>query len=201
MQPRFRTFAPAAAAALVHVLLFLGLMSLGRFAPPDDVPAALPITWIPRAPEPAAGPVAPGFGLKIAPPAINLPSFTMPVVPTLPADEGLSILGGYIACGLGQELTAEDRERCEKQRREFYAGPGPADGPTAADLALEKRFARDKAVQDAPILLPCFTPAGPSLFCLLGGVLNGFEFATGSYAGTGRPENPLAEPVHPYRPR
>ncbi len=204
MQPGLRAFVPAIAAALVHLVILACFLTLGRALPREDIPAALPITVIPRAPVPEDAAAVLGRSAAIAPPAITLPPLTIPTIPTIPApspDKDLSVLGGYVGCGLNQALTAEDRERCERQRREFYAGPGPAAGPMAADLALEKRFARDKAVQDAPILLPCFTAAGPNLLCFLGGALNGFDFKIGSYADVGSPENPLAQPVLPYRPR
>ncbi|MCC6915605.1 MAG: hypothetical protein IT566_18045 [Rhodospirillaceae bacterium] len=201
MQSRSRAFIPALVAALVHLVILAGLLTLGHAPPREEIAAALPITLVPRAPDPEPVSAMPERGLAAAPSTITLPPLTIPTIPTAPPDNDLSVLGGYVGCGLNRALTAEERERCEKQRREFYAGPGPAEGPTAIDLALEKRFARDKAVQDAPILLPCFTSAGPNLLCFLGGALNGFEFEIGSYANTGPPENPLAQPVLPYRPR
>lgn len=200
MQRHFRAI-PAFVAALIHIAIVAALLALGRGAPPPEAfQAALPIISIDRAPLPAPALARPGIGPAFLTPPVALAPLTIPALPPEVEAPGLSMLGGYVACGLNQALTAEERERCDKTRREFYTGAGPAEGPTAAALALEKRFAHDKAAQDAPVLLPCFTPAGPNIFCLLG-ALSGADVETGSYADVGRPENPLARPVFPYRPR
>ncbi|MGE3334831.1 MAG: hypothetical protein AB7I36_14385 [Rhodospirillaceae bacterium] len=201
MQSRLLKLMPTALAGLIHLAILAGLLTLGRIPPREETLAPLPITWLERSA--ALTPdLAPGLpNLSASPPAFTLPDVTTLIAPVMPLRDELSVLGGYVGCGLNQALTSEEREDCEKQRREIYGGPGATDDPAATDLALEKRFARDKAIQDAPVLLPCFTPAGPNLLCLLGGALNGFEFKTGSYAEVGRPENPLAQPVVPYRPK
>lgn len=95
-------------------------------------------------------------------------------------------------------MTAAERTKCDELRRPFYTGPGKIRPPTEEEQALERYFTRQKAIQEAPILLPCngFT----DLVCVAATLLTGSEFKMGSYADKARPENRLAEPVFPYRP-
>lgn len=203
MQERVRTWLPAVIAVSLHGVIALALMTIRPLSP--DAPVA-PLLWLNIAPPPDhprldfqnAGPptARPGPRLIVPDLPTSAPADTAPTAPA-----GLSVLNDYMACGLARARSPEEEARCNTLRGELHAlTPGDVD-PSNAAPARAREFARAKAIQDAPVLLPCFTPAGPNPLCLLGGVLGGFTFETGSYAANGPPENPLAQPVFPYRPR
>jgi hypothetical protein len=183
---------PAVIAALVHGMIFAGFMSLGSNAPAPPPDAALPIVWFPAPPRAASLPFAPD-----APPALALPrAITVPELPpvplTAPAENALPALGAYVACGLGQILTPAERARCDEVLSQLYAKPGVVPNADQA-LALEQRFARDKALQDAPLLRACHRQSGPDPLCFV----RGYETLVGSTAARDPAMNFLADPLRP----
>lgn len=183
------------------------MLALITLRPTGTTPPAAPtliVVPVPTSAKPLAG-IPPLDGSYWAPP-FAAPSLILPDAAFAPPPgetdiSGLPALGDYLTCGVkpDQDLTPSERAKCEEIRAGFYTGSGTLRPPTEEEQALERHFALEKAIQDAPILLPCggFT----DIICIVASALNGFDFKMGSYAGTPRPENPLAEPVHPYRPK
>jgi hypothetical protein len=192
---------PAAIAVLIHGMVLVGLLNLTRTPlRPDEHAMEIVRVPAPASTAPSYTPSAPGAAHFALSPRL-FPHIThLPAVPRAPSsDPALSILGDYVACGVGRMRSQDEQAACDKMRAELVAGPTSGDKQDVLAQGLEKRFAREKAIQEAPVLLPCFTPAGPNLLCFIGGALNGFSFATGSYASSGPLENPLAQPIFPYR--
>lgn len=179
-------------AALVHGMIFLGFMTLGSKAPAPATDDALPIVWIPAPPGAPSPPFAPN-----APAAPSLPraitALEMPSIPpAAPLRNALPALGAYVACGLGQTLTPAERARCDEVLTQLYAKPGTA--PSAdQNRALEQRFARDKALQDLPLLRACYRQSGPDPLCFV----RGYETLVGSTAARDPAMNFLADPLRP----
>jgi len=118
--------------------------------------------------------------------AISLPSLdSLPSIAITPHDEPKAALRDLVSCALPEngKLWIEERKRCEDLTREVRNIAVPRLLPTENEIKLARQFARAKAVQDAPILLPCFG-AGISVVCLLSGAVNGFNYEMGSYAGS-----------------
>ena len=192
-----RTILPALIAALVHAAILVGFLSVKAHKPALEDGETLPIAWIemPRAPA-SSLPAVPGVAMRA--PVLTFPVPEISPAPLVaPAGPDLSVLGGYLGCGVDRALNEEERARCDQARTELYANPNAKVNPNY-DLALERRFARAKEIEDAPKLLPCFTPVGPNPICLFA-LMMGEEVKVGSYANRGPPENPLAQPVFPYR--
>lgn len=190
-------------AVLVHAAILAGFLGLDRRPVGSRETRTLPISWVePRRPvlappsaRPAAAAPLPTLPVILSP----APDFTI-----APDDSAVSAhltqLGSYVACGLGQALTLEDRERCDHMRTDLFKDPHRRPSQDG-DLALERRFARAKEIEDAPKLLPCFTPVGPDPICFLAGAFGLIALKPGTYAPSGPPEDPLAQPVFPFRPR
>jgi hypothetical protein len=200
-----RCLGPAAGVIALHLGVILALLTL-RPTPKAGPETALVSVHIPyEAPVLPRMPALDGsyWAPPFATPAVILPEMSeLPLAPDENATSGrLEGLGAYLECGLqsDESMTADERAACDALRRPFYAGPGKLAPPTEAELALERYFDHQKAIQDAPILLPCggFT----DVFCIVATALNGFDFKMGSYAAKPRPENRLAQPVFPYRPQ
>lgn len=187
-----RKLTPAIIAALVHAMIFLGFMSLGSKAPAPSLDDALPIVWIPAPPRAAPLPFTPNAPAPLSLPraitALEMP----PVPPVAPMDKALPALGAYVACGLGQALTTEDRARCDEVHTQLYAKPGAIPNADQA-LALEQRFSRDKALQDLPLRRVCYRRSGPDPLCFV----RGYEVLVGSTAARDPAMNFLADPLRP----
>ena len=191
MQGRARKIIPAVAAVLVHIVALAGFIGLHP-TPLQTVPEeALPIMWIERAQAPPRPLAAPGSGLTLRAPslAITVPNVSIAVPPAVDLP---SMLGEYLTCGVGQALTPEELARCEALRRDLYARPDVPRGPDD-NRALEQRFARDKAVQDQPLLRLCQTRSGPDPLCFS----PGYETMVGSIAARGAIPLPLNQPIKP----
>jgi hypothetical protein len=191
MQERTRRIIPALVAVLVHTVLLAGLLSLRPKIPPPPPHEVLPIAWVERKAAPPSPMGAPGFGLSLpAPPLV----ITVPDAPNLtaPPDALPSLLGAYIGCGLGQALTEEERARCDQMRHELYANPASKLNPDY-ELALERRFSRDKAIQDMPALRACFRRSGPDPSCFV----PGYEALVGPLAARDPIRDGLFDPLRP----
>ncbi len=72
-------------------------------------------------------------------------------------------------------LWTEDQKRCAQRLWELYKDAPPRE-PTEAEKELARKFERDLKIQNAPFLVPCFSPTGAiSLICLIKGLSEGFE--------------------------
>ncbi len=200
-----RRFGLAAGVAALHLGVILALWTL-RPAPNAPLPET-PLVAV-RVPfEAPLLPRMPSLDASYWAPPMPTPSVIVPEISDLsltPGENaitgGLEGLGGYFGCGVQSEesMSADQRAKCDDLRAPLYAGPGRRAPPTEAEVALERHFDREKAIQEAPILLPCggFT----NVTCIIASALNGFDFRMDSYARKPRPENRLAQPVFPYRP-
>lgn len=194
MQDHARRYVPAFIVVMVHAVILMGLQSLRPKpqAPPED--DALPIMMVERQTAPL--PPLSASGLRIAAPLATF-AITMPDVPLAPtAPQAFptleaSPLGDYIACGLGQALTDDDRARCDKLRHELYARPNVAPNPEY-DRELAQRYARDKAIQDDPLLRVCYRRSGPDPLCFS----RGYEVLYGAAARDSIPL-PIGDPLRP----
>ena len=93
-------------------------------------------------------------------------------------------------------MLPEERAKCDDLRNKILANPRKDRLPSEQEQVLERYFTREKAIQDSAILLPCAGFTDP--VCILATALNGFDFKLDSYgAHPRRPENPLAQPIHP----
>jgi hypothetical protein len=118
--------------------------------------------------------------------AVRLPSLdSLPTIVIAPSDEPVAALRDFVNCALpgNGNVWTEERERCEMLTREIRNVAASPREPTEKETRLARKFARDKAVQGAPILLPCFG-AGISVVCLISGAMKGFDYEMGSYAGS-----------------
>ena len=190
MQGRWRRrLVPAIVALVVHAALLSGFLGLRPKPQPLSGEQTLPIALIDRPRPPVPLPTAPGPA-----PSLRVPylSIAIPEVPTpdQPAAGLPAPLGDYIACGLGKLLTEEERAKCEATRLELYALPGRAPSPDY-DLALARRFSRDKALQDHPLLRVCYRRMGPDPLCFT----RGFELLYGSVAARDSIPLPLGGPA------
>lgn len=178
-------------ATVIVLAQAVGLYSIVALRKPENQQESsktAPITWLnltePRAVSPERNPIRDAV---IAPPrpsnAITLPSVEL-ATPTAPEqqqpfDPFLGALRDIECTALYGDKTAPlDRGRCAGLRRSLANVLRPKsfdDDPKA------RRYARDKAIQDAPIAVPCFGGGGVSLPCLIGRVASG-DFEMGSYA-------------------
>lgn len=127
---------------------------------------------IPHRPGPAVNFIAPA-PIEQAP-QLKTPS---PAAPIARQDPALTALKDFLACGLPGEnrYGLEERQRCDKMRRVLSTGPMPAHIPIDSERKLAQRFARDKVVEDSPLLAQCFSPVGMGFStrnCDGGGQLN-----------------------------
>lgn len=192
---------PAAMAVLIHGLVFFGLMRLPAVMQHKERLDPIAIVQIERLKSAEPSLAQPGLALRDDLLKQPPPLIAIPVLPRPSVGMDLDVLNPFISCGMERQLNAAQRRACDER----LGGLTPAEKgqrrPDDTVAALDRGFARDKAREDAPVLLPCFTPAGPNLLCLLGGAVNGFHFETGSYADVSPPESPLSRPAYPYRPK
>jgi len=176
----------------------LALLLMPHPLAPTRAPAPS-IAWVPLAPmtrtETAPAPIA---APTLAPPPASIfapPSITAPLAASPGTDPALAGLREYLSCWLPEEnaLWAEDRERCKRAIAALPTMPPAPNTPTPAEIQLEQRFARDLAVQNSPIAAPCFSGGGFNVLCVVGGVLNGFDFSLNSYVDIDR----ARERTHP----
>lgn len=199
-------FGPAAVVIALHLGVALALLKL-RPTPnthaPEPALVAVRIPFVapvhPRMPQLDASYWAPPF----ASPSIIVPEIDdVPLHPGQNAvSSGSGDLGDYLGCGLKSDeaMTADQRAKCDELRKPLYAGPGKVAPPGEAELALERHFDREKARAEAPPILPC--AAFTNVLCIIGTLVSGGDFKMGSWADAKRkPENPLAQPVFPFRP-
>lgn len=196
MQRRARRIVPVFLTAAVHAVLLMGLFGVRPQPHPLAEDAALPVMLLER--EQARPSPIPRPGAALAAPApfavtITVPDFPFANIPPPdPSPLDPSPLGGYLGCGVGQALTAEERARCDRLRQELFARPGAAPD-TDADRARDQRYAREKAVQDHPLLRVCHRRSGPDPLCFR----RGYEVLHGAAARDSIPL-PLGDPVRPW---
>ena len=187
---QIRRAAGAAIVLLLHgSVIFLLLQSTWR-----KVPTALPhetTIWLslPQSPlkskpvnTPSTAPVAAAETPELAPALPKSHAITLPPMPEVNALQGLH--GSLFDCAPENlaNLSAEQRAHC----RAAAGAPAPYD-PNAVDYADHsgkipgaQRWAREAARKNAPLLLPCASPAGIGVsigtaICIGKGVLNGFD--------------------------
>lgn len=112
---------------------------------------------------------------------------TEPRYPALapPHDPAAAALNPYVACALPDDnrLWIEDQKRCAQRLWDLYKDAPPRE-QTEAEKELARKFERDLKIQNAPFLVPCFSPTGGiAVTCLLRGLSQGFEPNAG-YAET-----------------
>ena len=183
---RRRSFSFALATIIV-LAQAVGLYSIVRSRTsekPREVSEAAPITVLnltsPRAVSPDSGPIRDAVlpPLRQASP-ITVPSVDLAVAPPtqLPFDPFLGALRDLECTALyGDKTAPTDRGRCAGVQRSLANILRPK-----MDEARARKFARDKAVQEAPAALPCFGGGGVSLPCLIGQAISG-DFEMGTYA-------------------
>jgi hypothetical protein len=191
MQGHGRRLIPAVTAALVHAAILAGVLSLRPKAQPASPDNVLPIFWLERKPALLPPVAAPGEGLSLRAPSLSIAPPDLPIT-TAPANELPSLLGAYVACGLPQAATADERKRCEEMAMELYGRSGVA-ASSGYDLVLEQRFSREKAVQGLPLLRVCFRRMGPDPVCFT----RGYEVLYGSTAARDSVPILLADPLRP----
>jgi hypothetical protein len=197
---------PAAAVVALHLGVLLALLTLrpspNTYRPETPLLSVrVPFEALRLSPMPAldASYWAPPF----AKPSVIVPE--MADIQIAPGENaisgGMEGLSGYLGCGIlsDEAMSAPEREKCDALRKPLYAGPGQRAPPTEAEIALERHFDREKARQEAAVILPCM--AFTDILCVIGTLVSGADFKMGSWADAKRkPENRLAEPAFPYRP-
>lgn len=178
-------------AMLIVLAQAVGLYSIVGFRAPEkqrDNAQTAPITWLkldaPRATTLDNEPVRDAVILPPRPSnAITLPSVELAAPRTSeqpqPFDPFLGALRDLECTALYGDKTAPiDRGRCAGVRRSLANVLRPK---SLDDDPKARRYAREKASQEAPIAVPCFGGGGVSLPCLIGRVASG-DFEMGTYA-------------------
>ena len=170
----------AAAVLVLHIICLWAIFSgrqTSRVTPEEQALTWLTLPPLTRAPpEPAAGPSrsAPALNSTIRP----LPELQAPTTRAPSRDPAEAVLRDFLSCNLPDKdrYGLEDRQRCEKFHNQMYTGPTPVHVPTESEQKLAQKFARDKVVEDSPLLAPCFSTTGMGFStrnCDGGGQANG----------------------------
>ncbi|MBM3514875.1 MAG: hypothetical protein FJX59_14360 [Alphaproteobacteria bacterium] len=99
----------------------------------------------------------------------------------------LDALKPYALCGMPNDgrPIPENARPCDTVRWSLSTKPMEPRQPTEKELALHREFERAYAIENSPVHLPCAGGGLLNPLCLISGMLNGFDFEMGSYAGTG----------------
>jgi hypothetical protein len=149
----------AIAVALLHVLAIHGLINT-RYTMSQAEPSTQSITWIPlppAAPIPPLPLILPSQVKTDAPPLpLSLPQLPSIVIAPDSESSALNVLKQYTICSLPEQVGPwlEDRQRCEKMRRELYNRPSST--LPKPDEQLTLKFERERKERDTPTRLPCF---------------------------------------------
>ncbi|MBY0510526.1 MAG: hypothetical protein K2P94_10310 [Rhodospirillaceae bacterium] len=94
-------------------------------------------------------------------------------------------LDAYVSCALPDDnrLWTEDQRRCAQRLWDIFKTSPPRE-LSEREKELARKFERDLKIQNAPLLVPCFSPTGAiNPVCLVKGLSEGFEPNAG-YAET-----------------
>jgi hypothetical protein len=200
-----RRFGLAAGVLALHLGVILALLTLR--AVPNRPAAETPLVAVRVPYEALMLPPMPALDASYWAPPMAVPSVIVPEIPDLPAPGETAItvapgeLGDYLGCGIqsDESMSTDQRAKCDDLRAPLYAGPGKDRPPTEAEIALERHFDREKARQEAAVMLPCM--AFTDILCVIGTLATGGDFKMGSWADAKRPPAKLpAQPVFPFRP-
>ncbi len=177
-----RRAAAGGVVVLAHILVIAAFLHWDtRAVPPREIVLNLPVLT----PEPVAEPPPepPPDAERRQDTAPDNPFVFTPgpgAITVSPSQPSLQGFGSALNCS-SPTLSDEDRARCD---RRLY-GPPPGDSAPdwrdrSATIPGAQRWAREKARNNAPALLPCMSPqaAGISLgtvLCVGNGLVNGFK--------------------------
>lgn len=102
---------------------------------------------------------------------------------TPPAIAGTA-LQDYLLCGIGSDTSRprQQQERCREIRGGLHKGPLPVrTTPTEAEMRTERRLARELAIQNSPVLIPCAGGVGLDIVCVLDRAINGADRVYDTY--------------------
>jgi hypothetical protein len=179
-----------ALAILLGHALFLQLLFTARQPPSPGEHLVPPLAWLQLKPEAALSLSTPveSASARVQPvPILTVPPDIAHRLPALSPSQGpmAEALEVYVSCGLPDDnrLWTEDQRRCAQRLWDLYKTLPPRE-LSAQEKELARKFERDLKIQNAPMLLPCFGPAGGVIpACVIQGLLQGFE-ANAGYAET-----------------
>ncbi len=92
-------------------------------------------------------------------------------------------LQDYLLCGIGSDASRprEQQERCRAIRQGMHKGPLPLRPPTDEERRTERRLARELAIQNSPVLIPCAGGVGLDIVCVLDRAINGADRVYDTY--------------------
>lgn len=155
------------AVLILHLLVITALLSTTRWnsyqsiAPKEIILNLIAPKAAPKTQEKKALPEKPKPAREAAPAFVPPSTFTPPAIPSAPALNGLN--RQLFGCSPDQlaSATAEERAACASASLGSRYDPGATDYRDHTGRSKNAvQWAQDRARKNAPLLLPCMSPAG-----------------------------------------